>query len=46
VRRPKENGWRGERLHEGERLAGEKTSHNLVLCSRSPRRAAGEGCRF
>jgi len=46
VRRPKENGWRGERLNEGERLAGEKTSHNLVLCSRSPRRAAGEGCRF
>ena len=46
MRRPKESGWQGERVDEGVRLAGEKTSHNLVLCSRSPRRTAGEDRRF
>ena len=42
---PEENGWQAGEVTKGERLAVELSSHNLILGSSSPRRAAQEEYR-
>jgi len=46
VRRPKGRTGRGERFNDGVDVAAERSSHNLILGSSSPRRRARKDGRF